>query len=127
MASKSRKQYADPGHFITRGLDATNKTNRPIVTALFAEIENRKLVAEAFALEAEKVAQKEREAAEAHRVYLKQQAGPALFDALMALTKTASRANLLQHTGKPVPAEIWADMYQETSTAWTALQQAQEA
>jgi hypothetical protein len=111
----------DPGHFETRSLDAANKANAPIVAALFAEIEERKLVEAALAAEAEKAAQKQAERAAAHRLHLKQQAGPALFDLLKMLADAADTVNNLQHAGAPIPAEVWAELYEATQAARTAL------
>jgi hypothetical protein len=115
----------DPGHFETRSLDATNKANAAIVAALFAEIEERKLVEAALAAEAEKEAKKREELAAAHRLHLKQEAGPAMFDALLTLARAATAANNHQHAGAPVTADMWSELYQATQTAWAELRKAE--
>jgi hypothetical protein len=84
--------HRGPGYFQTRTLDATNPTNAPIVTALFAEIEERKLIQ--AKIEEMKARDLEQEAAmlAKMREYQKQQTGPELYDALKGLMDYLSEA-----------------------------------
>lgn len=77
--------YRGPGYFEARKLDATNATNAPIVAALFAEIEERKLIP--AKIEELKALALQQEAAllAKMREYQKQQTGPELYDALKGL------------------------------------------
>jgi hypothetical protein len=115
----------DRGYFEPKKLDATNGTNAPLVAGLFEKIKIDGLLdkakAEHAAAEAAEQAKREAE----WREGLKQQAGPALYDALTSLAGAAAVVNDLQHAGAPIPADAWADLFQATTGARAALALAQ--
>lgn len=71
-----------PGHFDTRRLDGTKRSNATMIGDAIAHAKAHKLVEAWRAGEAAKERARDEENAAAHREHLKQQAGPALYDAL---------------------------------------------
>jgi hypothetical protein len=75
----------DPRYFSTRQLDPKSKTLASVVAEVWARIEREDLIEKARdALNAEAVAERQRMEV-AKVLFLKQQAGPALYDALKAV------------------------------------------